>query len=43
MRIDTLEVMNMSGRVALREALAWDTANQPSLRAKWNEFSGEGA
>lgn len=41
-RIDTLEVMNMSGRIDLREALGWAAENKDLLRAKWNAFSGDG-
>jgi len=35
-RIDTLEVMNMSGK------LDWAAANRDMLMAKWEEFSGDG-
>lgn len=42
-RIDTLEVMAMSGKVDLREALDWASANQLLLTAKWEEFSGDEA
>ncbi len=42
-RIDTLEVMAMSGKVDLREALDWAAANQLLLTAKWEEFSGDEA
>ncbi|HVV33013.1 MAG TPA: DUF4160 domain-containing protein [Vitreimonas sp.] len=38
--IETLEVIAMSGRVDLREALEWAAANKDALRAKWNELSG---
>lgn len=42
-RIDTLEVMNMTGRVELREALDWAADNSTLLAAKWDELSGDGA
>lgn len=42
MTIETLEVIASSGRIDLREALAWAADNQPLLRAKWAEYSGEG-
>lgn len=42
-RIDTLEVMQMSGKIDLREALEWAAENRPLLEAKWNEFSGGAA
>ncbi|RHW17621.1 DUF4160 domain-containing protein [Sphingomonas gilva] len=42
-RIDTLEVIASSGRIDLREALAWAADNRPLLEAKWQEFSGDGA
>jgi hypothetical protein len=35
-RIDTLEVMNMSGK------LDWAAANRDMLMTKWEEFSGDG-
>jgi hypothetical protein len=38
--IDTLEVIAMSGRLDLREALEWAAQNQALLKAKWNELSG---
>lgn len=41
-RIDTLEVIASSGRVDLREALAWAAENRGFLQEKWAEFSGEG-
>ena len=40
-RIDTLEVMNMTGKVDLREALDWVAENRGLLEAKWTEFSGD--
>lgn len=40
-RIDTLEVIGSSGRIDLREALAWAEQNQPFLQEKWGELSGE--
>lgn len=39
-RIDTLEVINQSGRVDMREALDWANENQQLLEAKWAELSG---
>ncbi len=41
MRIDTLEVIASSGRIDLREALAWAVDNRSLLEAKWLEFSGD--
>lgn len=41
-RIDTLEVMNMSGKLDIREALDWAAANRDMLMTKWEEFSGDG-
>ncbi|MFD1610359.1 DUF4160 domain-containing protein [Sphingomonas tabacisoli] len=41
--IDTLEVIALSGRIDLREALDWATRNQARLRELWNEFSGDDA
>lgn len=38
--IETLEVIAMSGRVELREALEWAAENKALLQAKWNELSG---
>lgn len=38
--IETLEVIAISGRVDLRDALAWAEANRDVLRAKWDELSG---
>ena len=38
--IEDLHVIAMSGRVDLREALAWATENKALLRAKWEELSG---
>lgn len=38
--IETLEVIAMSGRVDLREALEWAAENRELLRNKWNELSG---
>lgn len=40
-RIDTLEVIAMSGKVDLREALVWAADNRTLLEAKWQEFSGD--
>jgi hypothetical protein len=42
-RIDTLEAMASSGRIELREALAWAAENRAFLEAKWAELSGDGA
>ncbi len=41
--IATLEVMQMSGKLDLREALDWAMANRSFLEAKWEEFSGGAA
>ena len=41
-RIDTLEVMELSGKVDLREALTWAAENQAVIEARWNELSGDG-
>ena len=38
--IDTLEVIAMSGRLDLREALEWAARNKALLKAPWNELSG---
>lgn len=38
--IEELDVIAMSGRVDLREALAWAAENKDLLRSKWNELSG---
>ena len=40
-RIDTLEVMHVSGKVELREALDWAADNRALLEVKWIEFSGD--
>lgn len=40
--IESLEVIAMSGRVYLREALEWAEANRTFLEAKWVELNGEG-
>lgn len=37
--IESLEVIEMSGRVDLREALAWASAHRDFLREKWRELS----
>jgi Domain of unknown function (DUF4160) len=42
-RIDTLEIMNMTGRIDLREALDWAASNGDLLAAKWIELSGDEA
>lgn len=39
-RIDTLEIINMSGKLDLREALEWAAENKALLELKWEEFSG---
>jgi hypothetical protein len=41
-RIDTLEVIAMSGRLDLSEALAWAADNRVLLQTKWAEYSGDG-
>lgn len=41
-RIDTLEIMQLSGKLDLREALEWAEANRPLLDSKWSELSGDG-
>ena len=41
-RIDTLEVMELSGKVDMREALEWAAENRGLIEAKWNELSGDG-
>lgn len=41
-RIDTLEVMETSGRIDLVEALEWAAENRAFLEEKWTEYSGEG-
>ena len=38
--IETLDVIAMSGRVELREALEWGAEKKALLQAKWNELSG---
>ena len=40
-RIDSLEVMHVSGKVELREALDWAADNRALLEMKWIEFSGD--
>ncbi len=40
-RIDTLEIIQMSGKLELREALVWAEQNRTFLEMKWTEFSGE--
>ncbi len=39
--IDTLEVVAVSGRIDLREALAWAEQNKAVLLDRWNDLSGE--
>jgi hypothetical protein len=41
-RIDTLEILALSGAIDVREALDWAANNRALLEAKWLEFSGEG-
>jgi Domain of unknown function (DUF4160) len=38
--IATLEIMQMSGKLDLREAMDWAAENRELLEAKWQEFSG---
>ena len=38
--IEDLAVIEISGRVDLREALEWASENKNLLRAKWEELSG---
>lgn len=38
--IEELEVIAMSGRIDLSEALAWAAENKALLLAKWKELSG---
>jgi hypothetical protein len=38
--IEELDVIAMSGRVDLSEALEWARENKALLREKWNELSG---
>jgi len=42
-RIDTLEVINMSGRLDLREAMDWAADNRNLLQAMWEDYSGGAA
>jgi hypothetical protein len=39
--IETLEVIASSGRIDLREALAWVAAHRAELRAHWARLSGD--
>jgi len=39
--IETLEVIASSGRIDLREALAWAAAHRAELRAHWARLSGD--
>jgi Domain of unknown function (DUF4160) len=41
--IATLEVLQMSGKLDLREALDWAAENRALLQAKWAELSGGAA
>lgn len=38
--IENLEVIALSGRIDLRDALRWAEANKAVLEEKWNELSG---
>lgn len=38
--IETLEVIATSGRIDLREALAWAAEHRDELRAHWTRLSG---
>lgn len=38
--IADLQIIEMSGRVDLREALDWAAENKELLEAKWQELSG---
>jgi hypothetical protein len=38
--IETLEVIEMSGRIDLREALEWAASHRDDLRAHWARLSG---
>jgi hypothetical protein len=38
--IETLEVIEMSGRIDLREALEWAAPRRDELRAHWARLSG---
>ena len=40
--IGSLEVIAMSGRIDLREALDWAADNIALLEAKWAQLSGDG-
>lgn len=40
-RIDTLEVIASSGRIDLREALAWAEDNRELLMQQWERLSGD--
>jgi hypothetical protein len=42
-KIDSLEVISISGKVDLREALMWAADNKVLLEEKWQEYSGDGA
>ena len=39
--IETREVIASSGRIDLREALAWAAAHRAELRAHWARLSGD--
>jgi hypothetical protein len=41
--IATLEVLQMSGKLDLREAMDWAADNRALLEAKWAELSGGAA
>ena len=40
-RIDTLEIMQLSGKLDMREALDWAAQNRALLEATWAELSGD--
>jgi hypothetical protein len=40
-RIDTLDVIASSGRIDLREALAWAEGNRDFLLEQWSRLSGD--
>jgi Domain of unknown function (DUF4160) len=39
-RIDTLEIIQISGKIDVQEALDWAADNKVFLMSKWEEFSG---
>ncbi len=40
-RIDSLEVMQLSGKLDMREALDWAAQNRALLESTWAELSGD--